>query len=148
MQMTDRVTDLREPEIRRIAFPRFMALSCLTLGLYSAYLILRYTPVIGRLVGRNRFSLPLAMGLTVVTLGIFPAVYVVVLAFDLQRHSLALAMPLRQPLLGRLVLIADITACFIALVSGGVAIIVSTVIWSYGSWLLFKELNLYANSNA
>ena len=127
MQIQTAVEENRNPIIKHREFARFMLFSCLTLGLYSAFLVLTHTPIIGRLVGRYRFSFPLAVILTVVTLGIFPGVYVVVLAFDLQRFSLEQAIPGRQPHLGTLVLMADIFALITALASGGLAIIVSSI---------------------
>jgi Domain of unknown function (DUF4234) len=136
------------PVVRHREFVPFMLLSCVTLGLYSAYLVLANSAVIGELIGRPRPSLAMAIVLTIVTLGIFPGVYVVVLAFDLQRYSRARATAERQPFLGAWVLSVDVLALMVSLASGGLALVVSVVAWSYGCWLLFKELNLYANVDA
>src|SRR5688572_21145281 len=131
--------------IKRRQFAMFMLLSCVTLGLYSAYLVLANSSAIGQLVGRRRFGFAASIILTIITLGIFAGIYVVVLAFDLQRYSRAKATPGRQPSLGALVLGADILSVVTALSSGGLGIAVSVVAWSYACWLVFKELNLYAN---
>jgi Domain of unknown function (DUF4234) len=134
--------------IRRRKFVPFMLLSCVTLGLYSAYLVLAQSSVIGQLVGRTRFSFAMTIVLTIVTLGIFPGIYVVVLAFDLQRYSRSKATTGRQPFLGAFVLSADILSLVTAIASGGLGIAVSIAAWSYGCWLLFKEVNLYADVDA
>ena len=125
-----------------------MLLSCVTLGLYSAYLVMAHGAIIGELIGRPRPRLAMALVLTIFTLGIFPAVYVVLLAFDLQRHSRRNALPDRQRLLGGSVLSLDVLSLVTAVASAGVAIVISVVAWSYGCWLLFRELNLYARVDA
>ena len=122
-----------------------MLLSCATLGLYSAYLVLANSSVIGHLIGRPRFGFAASLALTIVTLGIFAGIYVVVLAFDLQRYSRVKASPGRQRFLGASVLVADMLSLVTALASGGLGIAISVVAWSYACWLVFKELNLYAN---
>ena len=123
-----------------------MLLSLATLGLYGAYVVLAQGAAVGELVGRPRPRLPTAILLTIVTLGIFPGVYLVVLAFDLQRFSHERATVGRNRLLGASVLGLDVLS--LATATGGLAfspaIVVSVVAWSYGSWLVFKELNLYA----
>jgi hypothetical protein len=134
--------------LRHREFVPFMLLSCLTLGLYSAYLVLAHSAIIGELIGRPRPRLAMALVLTIVTLGIFPGIYVVVLAFDLQRHSRSKATAGRQPLLGASVLSLDVLSLVTALASAGIALVVSVVAWSYGCWLLFRELNLYARVDA
>ena len=130
--------------LRHREFVPFMLLSCATLGLYAAYLVLAHGAVIGELVGRRRPRPFTAIVLTIITLGIFPGVYVVVLAFDLEHYSRSQARVGRQPLLGASVLALDAFSLVTALVSGGIALVVSVVAWSYGCWLLFRELNLYA----
>lgn len=134
--------------IKRREFKSFMLLSCLTLGLYNVYLILTHSSLIGELIGRRRLNLATTIALTIVTLGIFPGVYIVVLAFDLQRYSKSKATIGRQPFLGWLVLIFDLFSLVTAITSGVLGIIFSVLAWSYGCWLLFKELNLYANIDA
>jgi formate hydrogenlyase subunit 3/multisubunit Na+/H+ antiporter MnhD subunit len=134
--------------LRRREFVPFMLLSCATLGLYTAYLVLAHGAIIGELIGRPRPRLSTAVVLTIITLGVFPGVYVVVLAFDLQHYSRSQARVGRQPLLGPSVLTLDALSLVTALVSGGVALVVSVAAWSYGCWLLFRELNLYAKVDA
>jgi hypothetical protein len=134
--------------IKRRQFGAFMLLSCVTLGLYSAYLVLANSSTIGQLIGRPRFSFAASIAITIATLGIFPGIYVAVLAFDLQRYSRANATPGRQHFLGAFVLGADILSLVTVLASGGLGIAVSVVAWSYGCWLVFKELNLYATVDA
>jgi hypothetical protein len=137
------------PQISRREIGRFMLLSLFTLGLYSAYLILSQTPVIGQLVGRRRLGFGTAVALTVLTVGIFPGVYLVVLAFDLERYSRSMRTVGCQRNLGILVLILDVISLFTAVCPFGVAtVIVSEVTWSLACWLLFKELNLYATTHA
>ena len=134
--------------LRHRDFVPFMLLSCVTLGLYSAYLVLAHGAIIGELIGRPRPRLAMALVFTIVTLGIFPGIYVVVLAFDLQRHSRSKDIARRQPLLGASVLSLDVLSLVTAVASAGVALVVSVVAWSYGCWLLFRELNLYARVDA
>jgi len=134
--------------LRCRAFVPFMLWSCATLGLYTAYLVLAHGSLIGELIGRTRPSLTTTIVLTIVTLGIFPGVYVVVLAFDLQRYSQSRATFGRRRLLGASVLSLDVFSLLTALISGGVALLVSVVAWSYACWLLFDELNLYAKVDA
>ena len=134
--------------LRNREFVPFMLLSCATLGLYSAYLVLAHSVLIGELIGRPRPSLATGIVLTIATLGVFPGVYVVILAFDLQRYSLRRATLGRQALLGPCVLSLDVLSLLTAVASGGVALLASVIAWSYGCWLLFKELNLYAAVDA
>ena len=138
----------QEPRLKRHVFSRFMVLSCLTLGLYSAYLVLASGKSIGELVGVRRPGLIASLALTIITLGIFPGVYVIVLAFDLQRHSLASATSGRQPMLGWFVLLGDIISLAAAFGTGGVAIVFSVVTWSASCWLVFREQNLYVVESA
>jgi hypothetical protein len=123
-----------------------MVLSLLTLGLYGVYTVLRDAQVIGHLVGKNRTSLPVGIVLTVLTLGIFPGIYVVVLAFDLQRHSRSAQTAGRQHLLGPIVLILDLLSLCTALASAGIAIAISVVLWSYACHLISREISLYVPS--
>jgi hypothetical protein len=123
-----------------------MVLSLLTLGLYGVYTVLRDAQVVGHLVGKKRTSLPAGIVLTVLTLGIFPGIYVVVLAFDLQRHARSAQTAGRQHLLGPIVLILDLLSLCTALMSGGLAIAISVVLWSYACHLISREISLYALS--
>lgn len=127
---------------------RLMLLSCLTLGLYGAYAVLRDGHIVGRVVGKRRVGLGMGLLLTVITLGIFPGVYVVVLASDLQRHSQATNAVGRQPQLGPIVLAADVLSLFAAIASGGLTLLISVVLWSYGCHLVLRELALYVPRNA
>ena len=124
-----------------------MLLSCFTLCIYSLFLVLKHGETIGKLIGRPRPGLLLAIVLTVITLGIFPGVYLSVLAFNLEKYSIVKNTTNNQRHLGFKVLVLNIASLFFAIASGGVAFILSVVIWNFAVWLLFKELNLYATKS-
>ncbi|CAN7449139.1 hypothetical protein [Rhizobacter sp. LjRoot28] len=86
--------------------------------------------------------------LTVLTLGIFPGIYVVVLAFDLQRYSEARSTVGRQRYLGSMVLAGDALSLALAVASGGLALVLSVVLWTYCCYLLSRELALYGSAAA
>jgi hypothetical protein len=135
-----------EPQIIHREYRQFMLLSCFTLCIYSLFLVLKYGETIGELIGRPRPKLLLAIVLTVISLGIFPGVYLSVLAFNLEKYSIIKNTKNLQRHLGLKVLALNIASLFFAIASGGVAIVLSVVIWNLAAWLLFNELNLYAQS--
>ena len=103
-------SDLRDPTVaprHGNEHRRLVWLCFLTLGIYGAYAVLRDGHIIGRLTGKHCVGFAKGVLLTVLTLGIFPGIYVVVLAFDLQRYSEARSTVGRQRYLGSMVLAGE-----------------------------------------
>lgn len=135
-----------EPQIVHREFWQFMLLSCFTLCIYSLFLVLWHGETIGKLIGHSRPRFLLAIVLTVITLGIFPGVYLSVLAFNLEKYSTIENTTNQQSHLGFKVLALNVASLILAITSGGIAFILSVVLWNLAVWLLFNELNLYAQS--
>jgi len=119
-------------------------LSVVTLSIYNIYLMGTWANDINYLENRKKHNSIIVVVLGVITLTFALLVWEIVYAYDLQRITANRDVPGRNASLGSFVLILNIVAIAVGLLSGGFAFILSCAleIWAY--CLIQKELNLIA----
>lgn len=100
----------------------------LTWGLYGALYIVLRASHIGRLTGVSYPGPALSVLLTVISLGLYPAIMLSVLAFNLGK--------LNTSNLGIRVLLLNIASATTAFMSGGFLLLISVVLWAHAFWLM------------
>jgi len=106
----------------------------ISLGLYGACYVVARAEQIGQMCNVNRPSLKKSVLLTIITLGIYPAVMLSILAFDLGRVA--------GTNVGNKVLLFNILSLITAVLSGGLLVVVSVLSWSYA----FRQVVLVENA--
>ena len=104
--------------------------NALTLGIYGALYVVLRANHIGKLVGARYPGPAPSLLLTVLSLGLYPGVMLSVLAFNLGK--------LNSSNLGIKVLLLNIASAITALLSGGVLLLLSLVLWAHAIWLLVE----------
>ena len=119
----------------------FGILSFLTLGLYGVYLVYRWAEEINILLGRRKYEpvVILIVGLLTCTIGF--SVAAMFYAFDLERLGKAVGYPKRTEHLGTYVVFVILLSCVVGILSGGLAVLLSIVLWVVGLWLIQNEIN-------
>lgn len=131
---TTRRIERREPGI-------FALLNLVTIGFYSDYLAYRWAEDLNALLGRRKYdpAVVLVFGLLTCTIGF--SVFAIAYAYDLERIGQAAGDPQRGEHLGSYVLILILLAMVISVFTGGLALLLSMVIWVSAFWLIQNEIN-------
>lgn len=101
-----------------------------TLGLYGALYIVVSVKRIGKVVGANYPGPAISLLLTVISLGLYPAIMLSVLAFQFGK--------LNSNNLGIKVLFLNIAAAITAFSSSGFLLILSVFLWAHAYWLFIE----------
>jgi hypothetical protein len=113
-------------------------MNLLTLGLYGALYVVFRASHIGRLVGVSYPSPTFSVLLTVLSLGLYPAIMLSVLAFGLGK--------LNSSNLGIKVSLLNLASAITAIMSGGFLLLVSVALWAHAFWLLIDSENEVSNA--
>lgn len=98
------------------------------MGLYGAFYVVFRAGHIGRLVGVGYPGPTPSVLFTVLSLGLYPAIMLSVLAFSLGK--------LNSSNLGIKVLLLNFASAITTIMSGGFLLLVSVALWSHAFWLL------------
>jgi hypothetical protein len=104
--------------------------NALTLGLYGAIYVVFRAGHIGSLAGIRYPGPALSVLFTVLSLGLYPAIMLSVLAFNLGK--------LNSNNLGIKVLLLNIGSAVTAFMSGGLLLVISVVLWAHAFWLVVE----------
>lgn len=114
-------------EINR-SWGKFYLANILTLGFYGYLYVIIKAQSIGKLVQAD-YPGPWKSALfTLLTLLFYPLIMLSVLAYKIA--------PVTSPSLGHAVLVFNLASCITALVSGGLFLVISTLLWTQAVWLL------------
>ncbi|RYY04020.1 MAG: DUF4234 domain-containing protein [Gammaproteobacteria bacterium] len=105
----------------------------ISLGVYGACYVVARAEQVGKKSNVNRPGFKKSVLLTIITLGIYPAVMLSILAFDLGRVT--------GTNVGNKVLLFNVLSLITAVLSGGLLVVVSVLFWSYA----FRQVILAEN---
>jgi hypothetical protein len=122
-------------------------LQAITVTLYFVfYLLPAYARDMEALTGKPRLSYGMIVLYSVLTLGLFPNILLIVYAFELEKISKQRRLEGKQTGLGPQILFLLVLAFLIDLISGGLAFVVGVGMCTYVVYCFQKEMNLYARS--
>jgi uncharacterized membrane protein len=131
-----------EHQIQKRDIGIVVLLSLVTLSIYYIYLMARWAGDINSLLNRTRHRPVLIVVVGICTLLFALIIWEIVYAYDLQRITEKRNTPGRNRALGSYVLILNIISAAVAVLSGGLAFIVSVGVGIWAYCLIQKELNL------
>jgi hypothetical protein len=117
---------------------RCYLVNILSLGLYGACYVVARAKQVGEICGVKRPGLRISILLTVLTLGIYPAVMLSVLAFDLGKAT--------STSVGIKVLLLNAASAITAFGSSGILIILSVVLWAHAFWQIIQAETMVISS--
>jgi hypothetical protein len=121
-----------------------IALSIVTLGIYTIYLIASYADDMNAILGRKKYNAGTVLLLSILTVGIAAVVYHIRYADDFQTIARENG---KDSSIGALVLIMQLSATALAIFTAGLGYFISLFLSIWAIWLVQNEINAYTDAH-
>ncbi len=116
----------------------------ITITFYVFYVIPSYSNDMEAITSKSRIKFKPLLIIGIVTLGWALCVVLVLWAFELEKHGKSLHTVGREESLGARVLGITVLAFALPWIDGAFSVVASCALGAWGTWLLQREINLYA----
>lgn len=130
-------------ELKRRDLGMFVLLMVVTLGIYGFYLIPKLGLSVNRLIKREEYKFNQVLLVGIFTLGIGLVVFEILYAYNMEKDSSYTREKWSNRNIGGYVLALNILAVVLALVSGGLALVISFALGCWATWLIQNQVNKY-----
>ena len=132
-----------DTELKRRDLGMFVLLMVVTIGFYSFYLIPKLGLSTNKLINKKEYKFNQVLLVGIFTIGIGLTVFEILYAYSLGKAPEYTGGKWSNRNIGGYVLVLNILAVVLALVSGGLAIVISFALGCWATWLIQNQVNKY-----